>query len=63
MDQEAACKKRIEDRLAYRGISTGEFEKTRAWELVIDAVRTALSADYEPTDKAIQNYYDTYLDI
>ena len=28
-----------------------------------DAVRTALSADYEPTDKAIQNYYDTYLDI
>lgn len=63
MDQEAACKKRIEDRLVYRGISTGEFEKTRAWELVIDAVRTALSADYEPTDKAIQNYYDTYLDI
>ena len=45
MDQEAAKQKRIEERLLYRGISTGEFEKARAYEVVIDAVRTALSAE------------------
>ena len=56
MDQEAAKQKRIEERLLYRGISTGEFEKARAYEVVIDAVRTALSAEYEPTEKAIENY-------
>lgn len=63
MDQEAAKQKRIEERLLYRGISTGEFEKARAYEVVIDAVRTALSAEYEPTEKAIENYYETYLSM
>ena len=63
MDQEAARKKRIEERLLYRGISTGEFEKARAYEVVIDAVRKALSAEYEPTEKAIENYYETYLSM
>ena len=63
MDQEAAKQKRIEERLLYRGISTGEFEKARAYEVVIDAVRTALSAEYEPTEKAIENYYETYLSL
>ncbi|MEI3416923.1 MAG: hypothetical protein V8Q43_05125 [Christensenellaceae bacterium] len=49
--------------MLYRGISTGEFEKARAYEVVIDAVRTALSAEYEPTEKAIENYYETYLSM
>ena len=63
MDQEAAKQKRIEERLVYRGISTGEFEKTRAYEMIVEDVREALSADYEPTEKAIENYYDTYLSM
>ena len=63
MDKEYALKERIDERLEYRGITTGEFEKARIYEMTVQKVRDDISADYEPTEKAIQNYYDTYLGI
>ena len=63
LDLEYVKQKRIEERLKYRGISTGEYERARTKELIITSVKSQITADYEPTEKAIKNYYDTYLDI
>lgn len=63
MDKEFALAQRIEDRKKYRGITTGEYEKTRIYERTVETVRSNISSGYEPTEKAIQNYYDTYQSI
>jgi parvulin-like peptidyl-prolyl isomerase len=63
MDKEFALAQRIEERKKYRGITTGEYEKTRVYERIVETVRGNIAADYEPTEKAIQNYYDTYQSI
>ena len=63
MDQEFALQKRIEERKEYRGVNSGDYAKTRECERMVEKVRSDISAEYEPTEKAIQNYYDTYLSI
>lgn len=63
MDRDTVIKKRIEERLLYRGITTGEYELTRKFEAIVANARDTIKGEYEPSDKAIQGYYDTYLSI
>jgi len=61
LDREFVKESRIAERLAYRGITTGEYQMTREYESIISSVREALAAEYEPSDKAIEEYYETYV--
>lgn len=61
IDVEAEIAARLEEQSAYRGYSTGEYEKRLEVETIMEAVEKAIGAEYTPTEKAIEDHYKTEL--
>ena len=61
IDVEAEIAAQLEEQSAYRGYSTGEYEKRLEVETIMEAVEKAIGAEYAPTEKAIEDHYKTEL--
>ena len=61
MDIEEEIARRLEEKRAYYGLSTGEYRERIEKEALRSAVRKYLEENYVPSEEDIQDFYDTNL--
>ncbi|MBS6511082.1 MAG: peptidyl-prolyl cis-trans isomerase [Clostridiales bacterium] len=61
IDIEAEVARQLEERRAYYGLSTGEYQERIEKEALRSAVRKYLEENYVPSEEDVQSFYDTNL--